>query len=70
MRKTSINSTETRTHHNSRMRLWWIIAIIVLFAFDHAFLDGRIADHVWSLVQSLGMSIKYRAHDLLQPLRR
>jgi hypothetical protein len=52
------------------MRLWRIIAVIVLFAFDHAFLDGRIADHVWSLVQSLGMSIKYWAHDLLQPLRR
>jgi hypothetical protein len=48
----------------------WIVAIIVLFALDHAFLDGQIADQVWSLVVSIGMSLKYWAHDLLQPLRR
>jgi hypothetical protein len=48
----------------------WIIAIVVLLAVDHAFLDGQIADHVWSLVVSIGMALKYWAQDLLQPLRR
>jgi hypothetical protein len=52
------------------MRLFWIIAIVMLFAFDRAFLDGQIADHVWSLVWWIGTSLKYWAQDLLQPFRR
>jgi hypothetical protein len=48
----------------------WIVAIVLLFAFDHVFLDGEIADHLWSIVVSIGMSLKYWAHNLLQPLRR
>jgi hypothetical protein len=66
----SLNSTETCAHHNLRMRLFWIIAIIMLFGVDRIFLDGQVADHVWSLVVSIGTSLKYWAQDLLQPFPR
>jgi hypothetical protein len=53
------------------MRLFWAaLAIVVLFALDRAYMGGQNAEHLWSLVQWIGTSIKYWAQDLLQPLRR
>ena len=44
--------------------------VLALYIVDRMFLGGQIADHVWSLLHSVGAWITQHVDDLLRPLRR
>ena len=57
--------------HNGDMRLvLLLILVLALYIVDRMYLDGQIADHLLSLLHSLGAWITQHVDDLLRPLRR
>jgi hypothetical protein len=44
--------------------------VLALYIVDRMYLDGQIADHVWSLLRWVGAWINQQVDDLLRPLRR
>ena len=47
-----------------------LILVLALYIVDRMFLDGQIAEHAWSLLNSVGAWITEHVDDLLRPLRR